>query len=117
SSMSSTQFNLGLFFIGFYFRYCKIECCSFSIGGFNPDTAPVETHYLLAMREPDTRTFIFSAGMQTLENDKDPFPVFSGNTDTVVCKTKYIFTIFSDSRYRYFGKHVGFAEFDGVNSK
>src|SRR4051812_4160203 len=92
----------------------KIEAASFSRCGFGPDPAPMQLDDLLAMRQTDAGAFVFAAGMQSLEDNKDPVQELPVNTNAVVLHEELPMPIVSYRPDIDGGAPVRFAKFDGI---
>src|SRR5450432_4866121 len=65
-------------------RQREAECASFSGPGVYPDPSAVPIDDLLANREPDTGTGVFSLVMQALEHHENPVRILLIEADAVV---------------------------------
>src|ERR1035437_461595 len=94
-----------------------MKCASFAGCRFHPDPALMQLHYLLTMRQPDTRTRIFIAGVELLKNNKYPFVIFFCYSNTIVFKCKL--PIATDFLHRniYLRRNSFFPELNSINNQ
>ena len=90
------------------------ETAAFPGFGFSPDPAAVQLNDLLTMGQTDAGAFIFAAGMQPLEDDKDPVQELFFDANAIVLYKEFPMTIVPYGADIDGRRLIRFAKFDGV---